>query len=137
RIPRPGDAGWPPRSCARPCWKPASAASRRPRCRPPRWARRSTRDWAIATAGRSRCGSGAGRAAEPGRYDRAMRIDEIIASAEEPAFSFEFFPPKTPERERTLGETPGTLRGLQPDLVAATHGAGRAARPRPRATTKP
>ena len=31
-----------------------------------------------------------------------MRIDEIMASAEEPVFSFEFFPPKTDEGERNL-----------------------------------
>ena len=31
-----------------------------------------------------------------------MRIDEIIASSEEPVFSFEFFPPKTDEGERNL-----------------------------------
>ena len=28
-----------------------------------------------------------------------MRIDEIIAGSDEPVFSFEFFPPKTPEGE--------------------------------------
>ena len=30
-----------------------------------------------------------------------MRIDERIASGAEPAFSFEFFPPKTDEGEAT------------------------------------
>ena len=34
-----------------------------------------------------------------------MRIDEIIQSYGEPVFSFEFFPPKTPEGEATLRET--------------------------------
>ena len=31
-----------------------------------------------------------------------MRIDEIIAAADGPVFSFEFFPPKTDEGERNL-----------------------------------
>jgi methylenetetrahydrofolate reductase (NADPH) len=31
-----------------------------------------------------------------------MRIDEAYATAEEPVFSFEFFPPKTDEGERNL-----------------------------------
>ena len=33
-------------------------------------------------------------------YNPAMRIDEIIASATEPTFSFEFFPPKSEEGEQ-------------------------------------
>ena len=65
-----------------------------------------------------------------------MRIDEIIASAEEPVFSFEFFPPKTPEGERTLRDTLGTLRGLQPDFVSVTYGAGGATRERTVEITK-
>ena len=31
-----------------------------------------------------------------------MRIDQILATSEEPVFSFEFFPPRTEEGERTL-----------------------------------
>ena len=31
-----------------------------------------------------------------------MRIDERIANGAEPAFSFEFFPPRTPEGEENL-----------------------------------
>ena len=31
-----------------------------------------------------------------------MRIDEILAGADRPVFSFEFFPPKTPAGEESL-----------------------------------
>jgi methylenetetrahydrofolate reductase (NADPH) len=53
-----------------------------------------------------------------------MRIDHILATADEPVFSFEFFPPKTEEGEHKLRETLGTLRELEPDFVSVTYGAG-------------
>ena len=53
-----------------------------------------------------------------------MRIDHILATKDEPVFSFEFFPPKTEEGERKLRETLGTLRELEPDFVSVTYGAG-------------
>jgi methylenetetrahydrofolate reductase (NADPH) len=53
-----------------------------------------------------------------------MRIDHLLATAEEPVFSFEFFPPKTEEGEHKLRETLGTLRELEPDFVSVTYGAG-------------
>jgi methylenetetrahydrofolate reductase (NADPH) len=65
-----------------------------------------------------------------------MRIDEIIASAEDPVFSFEFFPPKNPEGERTLRETLGTLGQLGPDFVSVTYGAGGSTRERTVEITK-
>jgi methylenetetrahydrofolate reductase (NADPH) len=42
----------------------------------------------------------------------------------EPAFSFEFFPPKTAEGERALFETVEALRPLGPAYVSVTYGAG-------------
>ena len=54
-----------------------------------------------------------------------MRIDEILTQAEEPVFSFEFFPPKTDDGERVLGLALESLRALEPDFVSVTYGVGR------------
>ena len=54
----------------------------------------------------------------------AMRIDEIYASGERPVFSFEFFPPVTPEGEANLYLALAALRSLAPDFVSVTYGAG-------------
>ncbi len=53
-----------------------------------------------------------------------MRIDQILASAGEPVFSFEFFPPKTPEGERNLYDAVAHLQALEPAFVSVTYGAG-------------
>jgi methylenetetrahydrofolate reductase (NADPH) len=65
-----------------------------------------------------------------------MRIDEIIASSGEPVFSFEFFPPKTPEGEVTLRETLALLGDLAPSFVSVTYGAGGTTRARTVEITK-
>jgi len=52
-----------------------------------------------------------------------MRIDELFGR-EEPVFSFEFFPPKTPEGEATLFAAIEELQGLDPAYVSVTYGAG-------------
>lgn len=52
-----------------------------------------------------------------------MRIDQILASGE-PSFSFEFFPPKTPEGESKLHDALEELRQLEPSFVSVTYGAG-------------
>jgi methylenetetrahydrofolate reductase (NADPH) len=52
-----------------------------------------------------------------------MRITEALAG-DEPVFSFEFFPPKTPEGVRQLFETVEALKALEPDYVSVTYGAG-------------
>jgi methylenetetrahydrofolate reductase (NADPH) len=54
----------------------------------------------------------------------AMRIDEILASGERPTFSFEFFPPRTPDGEASLYRALEALRPLAPDYVSVTYGAG-------------
>ena len=53
-----------------------------------------------------------------------MRIDERIASGSEPAFSFEFFPPKTDEGEANLAVALAELARLEPTFVSVTYGAG-------------
>ncbi len=65
-----------------------------------------------------------------------MRIDEIIESSGEPVFSFEFFPPKTPEGEATLRETLALLGDLAPSFVSVTYGAGGTTRARTVEITK-
>ena len=52
-----------------------------------------------------------------------MRIDELFGR-EEPVFSFEFFPPKTPEGEANLFAAVAELRALDPAYVSVTYGAG-------------
>src|SRR5688572_451063 len=56
-----------------------------------------------------------------------MRIDELLQT-KRPAFSVEFFPPKTEEGRRTLFETVETLKGLDPAYFSVTYGAGGATR---------
>jgi methylenetetrahydrofolate reductase (NADPH) len=52
-----------------------------------------------------------------------MRIDEALASGE-PCFSFEFFPPKTPEGEENLNQALAELHRSAPTFVSVTYGAG-------------
>jgi methylenetetrahydrofolate reductase (NADPH) len=51
-----------------------------------------------------------------------MRIDEILAR-DEPCFSIEFSPPRTPEAVVALFETVEALKPLEPDFVSVTYGA--------------
>ena len=63
-----------------------------------------------------------------------MRIVDRLRDAAEgkapPCFSFEFFPPKTPEGHASLFETIGDLRSLEPGYVSVTYGAGGSTRER-------
>jgi methylenetetrahydrofolate reductase (NADPH) len=65
-----------------------------------------------------------------------MRIDEILAQAQDPVFSFEFFPPKTDDGERVLGVALESLRPLEPDFVSVTYGSGGSTRDRTVKLTK-
>lgn len=50
-------------------------------------------------------------------------IGELIRERQ-PTFSFEFFPPKTPEGERLLWQAIRELESLRPSFVSITYGAG-------------
>jgi len=65
-----------------------------------------------------------------------VRIDQIIADADEPIFSFEFFPPKSDAGERVLGLALESLRQLSPAFVSVTYGAGGSSRHRTLELTK-
>ena len=54
---------------------------------------------------------------------RSATIRELLAGGER-SFSFEFFPPKTPEGERQLWQAIRQLEPLQPTFVSVTYGAG-------------
>jgi methylenetetrahydrofolate reductase (NADPH) len=58
-----------------------------------------------------------------------MRIDEILGSRR-PAFSFEFFPPKTDDGVEKLIDTVSELRRDDPAFVSVTYGAGGSTRAR-------
>jgi methylenetetrahydrofolate reductase (NADPH) len=52
-----------------------------------------------------------------------MRIDQIL-DERQPVFSFEFFPPKTPEGEANLRAALDDLKDDEPAYVSVTYGAG-------------
>ncbi len=52
-----------------------------------------------------------------------MHIQDIFA-ANETTFSFEFFPPRTPESSEKLFQTVSNLESLAPSFVSVTYGAG-------------
>jgi methylenetetrahydrofolate reductase (NADPH) len=64
-----------------------------------------------------------------------MRIDRILESRR-PVFSFEFFPPKTDEGQKTLEGTLEVLKDDAPDFVSVTYGAGGTTRDRTVEITK-
>jgi methylenetetrahydrofolate reductase (NADPH) len=59
----------------------------------------------------------------PSRLPGTPAIGDLIRGAA-PTFSFEFFPPKTPEGERLLWRAIRELESLRPDFVSITYGAG-------------
>jgi methylenetetrahydrofolate reductase (NADPH) len=62
---------------------------------------------------------------DAGRMKFIRDIHEACRAAGRPAISFEFFPPKTDEGERSLFEkTIPALLGVKPDYCSVTYGAG-------------
>jgi methylenetetrahydrofolate reductase (NADPH) len=59
----------------------------------------------------------------PSRLPASPAIGELIRGLE-PTFSFEFFPPKTPDGERLLWQAIRELESLRPSFVSITYGAG-------------
>jgi methylenetetrahydrofolate reductase (NADPH) len=52
-----------------------------------------------------------------------MRINQLLGG-DEPTFSFEFFPPKSPEGDANLARALQELAPLRPSFVSVTYGAG-------------
>ena len=59
----------------------------------------------------------------PSRLPHSPAIGDLIRGIE-PTFSFEFFPPKTPDGETLLWQAIRELESLQPSFVSITYGAG-------------
>jgi methylenetetrahydrofolate reductase (NADPH) len=64
-----------------------------------------------------------------------MRIEQLF-DERRPVFSFEFFPPKTDDGERTLENTLSELKEDRPEYVSVTYGAGGSTRERTVEITK-
>lgn len=59
----------------------------------------------------------------PSVLGRPAAVGDLVRCPD-PTFSFEFFPPKTPEGERLLWQTIRELEPLNPSFVSVTYGAG-------------
>jgi methylenetetrahydrofolate reductase (NADPH) len=64
------------------------------------------------------------------------KLEELLSNQRSLNISFEFFPPKNEEMEMKLWETISTLRGLNPNFVSVTYGAGGSTRERTHDTIK-
>jgi len=53
-----------------------------------------------------------------------MKLSDILAAADKPLISCEFFPPKTDKGEENLWQCLNELRSIQPAYISVTYGAG-------------
>ncbi len=53
-----------------------------------------------------------------------MKLSDILASADKPLISCEFFPPKTDKGEENLWNCLNELRSIEPAYISVTYGAG-------------
>lgn len=58
------------------------------------------------------------------------KVDELLATADRPLYSFEFFPPANTPAERTLWQSVRELERLRPDFISVTYGANGSTRDR-------
>jgi methylenetetrahydrofolate reductase (NADPH) len=68
--------------------------------------------------------------------ESTLRASRFVGAGPRIRASFEFFPPKTEEMERTLWESITRLAPLNPSFVSVTYGAGGSTRERTHATVK-
>ncbi len=68
--------------------------------------------------------------------DYANKLEEVVSSNRKINVSFEFFPPKTDEMEVKLWDAISNLKGLKPNFVSVTYGAGGSTRERTHHTVK-
>ncbi|HLD76809.1 MAG TPA: methylenetetrahydrofolate reductase, partial [Rickettsiales bacterium] len=64
------------------------------------------------------------------------KVEEIVLNKRELNVSFEFFPPKNDEMEQKLWHSINNLKGLNPNFVSVTYGAGGSTRERTHNTIK-
>src|SRR5262249_10187076 len=98
--------------------------------------RRQDRGFALA---RARSADRAGRVKTRGGLMTpaiSQRASRFVGAGDRIRVSFEFFPPKSEEMERTLWESIERLKPLAPNFVSVTYGAGGSTRERTHSTVK-